>query len=179
MNPFIGAIFSFGFNFAPYGWAQCNGQLLPITDYEALFALLGTTWGGDGITTFGLPNLQGRVPIGMGQGPGLPNYSIGQSGGSETATLNINNLPAHTHPLLSASIPVSSAAANTNDPTGHYFATLNPSSVQTYADTSGASMATNSGTTGITGSGIPISVLSPFLVVNYCIALFGIFPSRN
>jgi microcystin-dependent protein len=179
MDAFIGAIFSFGFNFAPVEFALCNGQLMSISGNEALFSLIGTTYGGDGVTTFGLPNMQGRVPIGTGQGPGLPNYVLGQAAGSETVTLVSSNLPSHTHPVLSANVPVSSAGANTNDPTGHYFATLNPSAVQTYADTSTVNMAVASGTTSTAGTGIPISILSPFLVISYCICLYGIYPSRN
>jgi len=86
MNSFVGSIFSFGFNFPPYGWAQCNGQLMPISQNQALFSLIGTTYGGDGVTSFALPNLQGRTPIGTGTGPGLPTYVLGEFGGSETVT---------------------------------------------------------------------------------------------
>ena len=179
MDSFVGAIFSFGFNFAPYGWAQCNGDLLPISGNEALYSLLGTTYGGDGTTTFALPNMQGRVPIGTGQGPGLPNYVIGQAAGSETVTLSTANLPVHSHAVLSASIPVGTTT-DSNDPTGHYFAPVAPSGAgSVYDPANGANMATNNTTSGTTGSSIPMSILSPFLVVNYCISLFGIYPSRN
>jgi microcystin-dependent protein len=98
-EPFIGEIRLFGFNFAPAGWAICNGQLLSINQYTALFSLLGTYYGGDGQGTFGLPDLRGRVPLNMGQAPGLSSYSIGDSGGSETLTLSANQLPSHTHAL--------------------------------------------------------------------------------
>src|SRR5580704_15922794 len=98
-TPFLGMIITVGFNFAPRGWALCNGQLMPISQNTALFSLLGTTYGGNGTTTFALPNLQSRVPVHFGQGPGLSPYVIGQSGGAETVALTINQLPAHTHAI--------------------------------------------------------------------------------
>jgi len=181
MQAYVGAIWSFGFNFAPVGWAQCNGQLMSIAQNEALYALIGTIYGGDGVTTFGLPNLQGRTPIGAGQGPALPNYVVGQSGGSETVTLTTANLPAHTHPVLTAQIPVSGANGGVGDPTGQYFGVAATAAGNTYASTAtpGAAMAPNNGTVGITGNSLPISILNPFLTINYCIAVEGIFPSRN
>ncbi len=179
MDSFVGSIFSFGFNFPPDGWAQCNGQLLPIAEYQALFTLIGTTYGGDGQTTFGLPNLQGRVPIGTGTGPGLPGYVIGQNGGSENVTLLASNLPVHTHPVLSASLQVSTVNGESGDPTNNYFGVSNSSAGSVYNATGGNPMASDNGVTGSTGSGIPFSILNPFLTVNYCISLFGIFPQRN
>ena len=180
MDAYISAIWSFGFNFAPYGWALCNGQLLPIAQNQPLFALIGTTYGGDGVTTFALPNLQGRTPLGMGQGPGLPNYGLGQFGGSENVTLLTSNLPAHTHPLLSVTMPASSAQGESNDPNAGYYASSEPKIGNTYNTAAGTTMgASTPGVTGVTGSGIPISILSPFQVVSYCICLEGIFPSRN
>lgn len=180
MDAFVGAIFSFGFNFAPANWAQCNGQLLPISQNEALYSLIGTTYGGDGVTTFGLPNLQGRTPIGTGQGAGLPNYAIGQSAGNENITLTIANLPPHNHPVVSANIPVNGGAGDQNAPAGNVYAMSDNNVANTYNTTSdGTLMAAVNTNTGVTGSGIPISVLSPLLVINYCISLYGIYPSRN
>ncbi len=181
MDSYLGAVFCFGFNFPPYGWAQCNGQVFPISGNEALFSLIGTTYGGDGVTTFALPNIQGRVPIGTGQGPGLANYVLGQIGGVESVTLAVNNLPAHTHPGT-ATIPVSSAAGDSNDPSGRYFARSSSAVGNTYSGTSGVVMAGpltgTSGTAG-TGSPVPISLMNPYQTLNYCISIYGIFPSRN
>src|SRR5688572_18111229 len=109
MDEFIAIIKMFGGNFAPRGWALCNGQILSIAQNTALFSLLGTTFGGNGQTTFALPDLRGRVPIHPGQGPGLSNYSLGQQAGTETVTLTINNMPAHGHPFA---VPASSAEGN-------------------------------------------------------------------
>ncbi|MGC4087610.1 MAG: tail fiber protein [Polyangiaceae bacterium] len=115
MEPFIGMIIVFAGNFAPRGWALCNGQLLPIAQNTALFSILGTTYGGDGRTTFALPDLRGRVPVHPGQGPGLSNYSLGQVSGTETVTLTTQNLPAHTHtfaPSCATTIPNAESPAN-------------------------------------------------------------------
>jgi len=175
MNSFVGAIWSFGFNFAPYGWAQCNGQLLPIAEYQALYSLIGTTYGGDGQSSFGVPDLRGRTPIGVGNGAGLPAYVLGQSGGSESVTLTAANLPPHNHAVLSASVPTA-AAASTSAAASNYFAT---GSTQVYNSAGGSSMANTTGVSGNTGSSIPLSILSPYLCINYCISLFGIYPTRN
>src|SRR5690625_4414253 len=102
MDTFIGTIQLFAFDFVPRGWAACNGQLLPISQHTALYSLLGTQYGGDGRTTFGLPDLRGRVPLGQGQGPGLASYAVGETGGAETTTLTTEQLPAHTHAVNSA-----------------------------------------------------------------------------
>jgi microcystin-dependent protein len=183
MTPYIGAIFSFGFNFAPNGWALCDGRLLAIAQYEALYALIGTTYGGNGTTTFGIPNLQGRVPIGEGQGPGLSNYALGQTGGAESLTLTLNNMPAHTHPVLTAQLPISAAAATLPKPDNAYFAVsdTNIGNVYSGASTPSVTMAPSTGTTGTTGTSgpLPIEILNQYQTVNYSIALFGIFPQRN
>src|SRR5690554_6808450 len=121
MESFIASIIMFGGNFAPRGWAFCHGQLLPIHQHSALFSLLGTTYGGDGITTFALPDFRGRVPVGFGQGPGLPNINLGQTGGSETVTLTQNQMPQHTHPIQST-LPVSSANARVSSPVANVLA---------------------------------------------------------
>lgn len=171
-QPFLGMIALFGFNFAPQGWAFCNGQLLPIAQNSAIFALLGTTYGGDGRTTFALPNLQGRVPIHFGQGPGTSQYQIGQAGGSETTTLLAQNLPSHNHPLNAVS-----ETGETSDPTGAFLG--NTGALDKEYRTSGTGVVMNAGAIGMTGSNQPVSIVQSFLAVNYCIALQGIFPSRD
>ncbi len=170
MEPFLGQIQAFGFNFAPRGWAFCNGQLLAIAQNTALFSLLGTQYGGDGRTTFGLPDLRGRSGLHYGQGPGLPNFAIGQSGGSGTTTLTTANLPAHNHNFnLGAK-----EEGNTDSPSGNYIAGDGTNAFGTSSD---IQMANN--VTSYTGSNQPFSIQDPYLAINYCIALQGIFPSRN
>ena len=170
-DPYIGTIMLFGGNFAPLGWAQCNGQLLPISQYDALFSLIGTTYGGDGQSTFALPDLRSRVPIHQGQGAGLSNYSLGENGGLEAVTLLSNQLPAHSHPAMG-----NSGAGTSTDPTGGVWAS-GPTS--TYI--AGASANTNMNPTSISGSGggQPHDNMLPFLTLNFCIALEGIWPSQS
>lgn len=167
-TPFLGEIRMFGFQFAPSGWALCNGQLLSIAQNNALFALLGTIYGGDGVSTFALPNLEGRVPIHQGQGNGSA-HTIGQPGGSETATLSIAQLPAHNHSVLAHKGAGKSTAPTNNVPAAtngdNYNATGN--------------VAMNAAMIGQTGSGQPFGVVQPYLTVNFCIALQGIFPSQG
>ena len=171
-EPFLGQMCAFGFNFAPRGWAFCNGQILPIAQNTALFALLGTTYGGNGQTTFALPNLQSRVNIHFGQGPGLSNYDLGQQAGTETVTLTTNNLAAHAHTFAQ---PCVDDDATGGIPTGKSLAT---SANNIYASPAGtATMAP--GNTGIAGGNQPFGILPPYLAINWCIALEGIFPSRN
>lgn len=179
MDYYIGSIWSYGFGWAPRGTAECNGQLLSIADNQALFSLIGTIYGGDGVQTFALPNMQGRVPIGAGTGPGLPTYVVGQVGGSETVTLNTSNLPSHSHPLLTAQLPASSRDGETGDPTNNYFGLADSAIGNCYNTTSDVNMASSSGVTGVTGSNIPLNILSPFQVINYCIATEGLYPTRN
>ena len=179
MTGIVGAVFSFGFNFAPSGWHLCDGSLLPIAQYEALYSLIGTTFGGNGQTTFGVPNLQGRVPVGTGQGPGLSNYVLGQAAGNETVTLLASNLPSHSHPVLSATLPVSGNNGDLPDPAGNYFGVSDSNIGLTYNNAGGATMAPTISQSGITGSGLPIEILNPYQTVNYCICLFGIYPQRN
>jgi microcystin-dependent protein len=174
MDIYIAQIFMFAGNFAPRGSAFCNGQLLSIASNSALFALLGTTYGGDGRVNFALPNLQGRVPMGAGNGPGLTPRTLGEAGGSETTTLNVNNLPAHTH---AATLNVSTAAATATSPAGNVLAAAErevyaPSASMVAASTSAVAVQT-------AGSNQPFSIMQPYLVINYCIATQGIFPSRN
>ena len=172
MDPILGTIALFGFNFAPRGWAFCNGQLLSIAQNNALFALLGTIYGGDGRTTFGLPDLRGRVPIHFGQGPGLSSYSQGQNTGAESATLIVNNLPSHNHPLNAKSEPGDTSAP------GDAFLSNTGTLDREYKKT-GTGVVMNAGAIGNAGGSQPFSIVQPSLVVNYCIALQGIFPSRS
>lgn len=181
-EPFIGEIKIFGFDFAPRGYMSCSGQLLSIAQNTALFSLLGTMYGGNGQVTFGLPNLQGRMPIGQGQGPGLPSYVMGQVAGTPNITLLTSNIPAHTHPAtgLTVNIPISTGGPDIASPDGAYLADTGVeifSSVATANKNYGAS--TIAGNTGITGASTPFSIMNPYLVINYSIATQGIFPSRN
>ncbi|MBZ4043296.1 phage tail protein [Flavobacterium hibisci] len=181
-EPFIGEIKIFGFDFAPRGYMSCSGQLLSIAQNTALFSLLGTMYGGNGQVTFGLPNLQGRMPIGQGQGAGLPAYAMGQLAGSPNVTLLTSNIPVHTHPAtgLTVNIPISTGGPDIASPEGAYLADTGVeifSSVATANKNYGAS--TVAGNTGITGGSTPFSIMNPYLVINYSIATQGIFPSRN
>ena len=170
-QPFIGQIMVFAGNFAPAGWAQCNGQLLPISQYDALFSLIGTTYGGDGQTTFALPDLRSRLPIHQGQGPGLSNYVPGENGGAEAVTLLTSQLPVHTHPALG-----NSDAGTSTDPTGGVWAS-GPTNIYI----AGASANTNMNPASISGSGggQPHDNMLPFVTLNFCIALEGIYPSQS
>jgi len=167
-NPFVGEIQIVAFSFAPVGWASCNGQLLPINQYQALFSLLGTTYGGDGITNFALPDLRSRVPIHAGQGNGLSIYNLGQIGGEELHTLSINELPAHTHEL-----PVSNNVGTSDMPENMYLA-QNSEGVKQFA----ASANSNAANPGMTGQSAPHNNIQPYLAINYIIALNGIFPTH-
>jgi|ERR1044072_5805785 microcystin-dependent protein len=174
-EPFLGMIIIVPYNFAPRGWAFCNGQILPIAQNTALFSLLGTTFGGNGQTTFALPDLRGRVPNSSGQGPGLSSYDLGQVGGVESETMTINQMPAHNH--MAACLQ---GDATSPRPANGFLATLNvPSDANSllYATTSDSLMAPTMITN--TGGSQPFSTLQPYLTLNFCIALEGIFPSRN
>ncbi len=163
-TPFLGEIKIMSFNFPPKGWAFCNGQLLPINQNQALFSLLGTTYGGDGRTTFALPDLRSRVPFHFGNG-----HTLGERAGEESHTLNLEELPAHTH------IPNgSSAAANAASPAGNVWASTPGGGYAATPDT-----ALNPASITNTGGSQAHTNLSPYLVLNFCIALQGIFPSQN
>jgi microcystin-dependent protein len=170
-EPFVGEIRMFGFGFAPQGWALCNGQLLPISQNQALFSLLGTTYGGDGRTTFALPDMQSRMPVCQGQGPGLSSYPEGQAGGAETVTLAAAQMPGHTHP-----VKASSSAAGSDQPGGRALAR---SASHIYTAEPDTSTVLNADMLGGTGGGQPHGNIQPYLAVNFCIALTGIFPPRN
>jgi microcystin-dependent protein len=169
-DPFVGELMLFAGNFAPSGWFLCDGSILPIASYDVLFALIGTTYGGDGATTFALPDLRGRVPIHQGAGPGLSNYYIGQLGGAERVTLLQANLPAHTH---AASCMATAGSSDT--PTG-----LLPArdGAGTLAWGATAAVAMAAGHIGSTGSSLSHENRMPVLALNWCIAWTGIFPSR-
>lgn len=168
-EPFIGEVKFVAFNFAPRGFALCNGQLLAIAQNQALFSILGTTYGGNGQTTFALPNLQGRVPIHWGTGPGLPNVSLGQTGGETAHTITTNEMAAHNHGLTASNQGVTQAI-----PTGNFLASSNPGAYETSAD---AIMIGNEVSGG--GNSQPHNNMQPYTVMNAVIALVGIFPPRN
>ncbi|KAA2216531.1 phage tail protein [Maribacter flavus] len=170
MEPFIGQIMMFGGNFAPRGWAFCDGSLLPISSNTALFSLIGTIYGGDGRTTFALPDLRGRVPMHAGSGPGLTPRPIGQRSGTETNTLNVNHLPPHTHGV---SIP-SKEEGNADVPADNYVAGAGLDSFGTTTDSNMKTFQTLN-----TGGGQSVNNMQPYLCVSYIIALQGIYPSRN
>jgi len=178
-EPFVGQIQYFGFNFAPRGWAFCDGQLLPISQNTALFSLLGTTYGGDGRTTFGLPDDRGRVFIGMGNGPGLSNYQIGQRGGVERVTLTTTQIPSHTHGLSAAVLQGTPLSGDTAALTDNALALTFARAYSTMAPTASMHTDSISGLTDATGGSQSHENRQPFLVVNCSIALTGIFPSRN
>ena len=173
MTPFLGQIQTFGFNFNPQGWARCDGQLLAISQNDALFSLLGTMYGGDGRTTFGLPDFRGRVMVHTGSGPGLTSRPMGQKSGAIDNTLNANQLPAHNHVVA---MPVSNGGATSPEASGRVLATsgfpsyaANPSAGESYRAFASAS----------TGGNNSITNLQPYLTMTICIALVGIYPSRT
>jgi microcystin-dependent protein len=180
MEGVIAQILLFAGTFAPKNWAYCNGQLIPIAQNTALFSLLGTTYGGDGRVNFALPNLQGRVAIGAGQGPGLSPYALGQAGGTEQVTLTTNNMPAHIHPATATvSVGVSGAGATADDPDGALLTTTNAPFYATGAPGGHLGGVSATATVGMAGSNAPVSIMPPYLALNYVICLYGIFPSRN
>ena len=180
MDPFIGEIKMFGGNFAPSGWALCNGQLLPISQNQALFSILGTTFGGNGSSTFGLPNLQGQVPAHWGSAPGGTIYVIGETGGSENVTLLPTQIPAHNHLM-----GVSNVAGDISSPVSAIPAMVNTGSAKTpvtnalgYTNTA-PNGTMPAATVSMTGGNQPHSNMQPFLCVTFIIALVGVFPSRS
>lgn len=183
VEPYLATITNFAGNFAPRGWMFCQGQLLSIAEYNALFALIGTTYGGDGQVTFGLPDFRSRVAVHEGQGPGLSNYSIGEMSGTESVTLLSINLPMHNHSLVSltnTAQPVSTATTGNSTMAGGYPAA--GASVPLFANSSDGSFMgswSSLGSTPIAGSNQPVSILQPYLSMNFIIAVEGIFPSRN
>jgi microcystin-dependent protein len=165
-TPYLGQIMMVSFNFAPKGWAQCNGQLMAISQNQALFSILGTTYGGNGVTTFALPNLQGRTPLHMGG-----NFTLGQQGGEVAHTLNISETPTHQHPVIGSSL-----AATASDPAGAYLATAG---VTSFGPSGAVNTAMAPATVTAAGGSQPHENQSPFQVLVFVIALQGIFPSRS
>jgi microcystin-dependent protein len=178
-QPFVGQIMMVGFNFAPVGWAFCDGSFLAISQFDTLFNLIGTTYGGDGQQTFQLPDLRGRVPIHQGQGPGFGNYVIGERAGSESVTVTLNQFPAHTHNLT---VNCSSGNGNASTPVGNIWSkngglqgilnSSNATNAMMRTDAVTLSQSTPSGNQ-------PHDNMQPFNTVNFIIALEGIFPSQN
>jgi len=177
-EPFLGEIRMVGFNFAPLGWALCNGQQLAINQYTALFSLLGTTYGGNGTTTFNLPDLQGRVAIHQGNGAGLSPYVIGQQAGTENVTLALNQMPSHNH-----TVAVNDQPANANNPTGAILAAGNtggrPPTLTNEYTNAAATGTLAAAAVSLAGGNLPHANIQPYLTVNFIIALTGIFPSRG
>ena len=174
-QPYIGEIRMFGFGRTPTGWQACDGSLLPISEYDALFALIGTTYGGDGQVTFAVPDLRGRLPIHQGQGPGLSNYVIGQRAGTETVTLIQTQMPTHTHTLVAATgLSTSLTPGNTLLP-----ASLDSESFYMSDITGGTAVPMSAQSTTLAGGNQPHENCMPTLTVQYCIATFGIFPSQG
>jgi len=173
-EPFLGQIIQTGFNFPPRGYALCDGQLLPIAQNTALFSLLGTTFGGDGKTTFALPDLRGRAPVHQGQGPGLTNRVMGESSGSETVTLVSSQMPMHNHLVM-----VNNNPSGQGTPNGNFLGgSSDPTVFAFYAPTSdGSALAPTALATA--GGSQPHENMQPYLVISFSIALAGIFPSRN
>jgi microcystin-dependent protein len=181
-EPFIGQIATFGFDYAPPGWAVCDGATLPIAQHQALFAVLGNQYGGDGRTTFELPDLRGRVPVQQGQGPEGNSYSVGQTGGTTEVVLAESELPAHDHDGGGLTVPVSTDEGDATSPDGNTLAAQPEArgTVPMYSgDPSPAGSMSVSGTTRETGADGGHENRQPFTVVNYCIATAGIFPSRS
>ena len=174
MEPYVGELRIFAGTFAPRGWAFCDGRLLPISENDALFTLIGTTYGGDGQTSFALPDLRGRIPLGDGQGPGLSPRVVGQSFGSESVTLLATQMPAHSH-----SFTASKAEAVSLSPAGAVFAS-NAANNFYAANTGGIEQQVlSSHTVAVAGANRPHDNVMPSTAINYIIALFGIFPSQN
>ncbi len=179
MNPFIGEIVMFGGNFAPRSWAFCDGQLLAIASNTALFSILGTTYGGDGRTTFALPDLRGRAPIHPGHGPGLSTYRLGQTGGVEDHTLTIAQMPTHNHLAASnTDVNVGDSGGET-DPDGQFLGEGNAYTSAPTGNKLNGGAVTTANTMSNTGSGQSFDIMKPFGTANYIICLFGVYPSRS
>ena len=176
MEYYLGQLALFGFNFTPTGFFPCDGRILPIQQYTALFSLLGTTYGGNGSTTFALPDLRGRMVLGQGNGPGLTPRHIGEASGTETNTLLLTNLPAHNHAVLCTSNP-----GNAESPSGAIPASFGTSlpPAGPYATGTAANATMAASTIAPTGGSQPVDNMQPYLVLNWCIAYQGIFPSRD
>ena len=173
-DPFVGEIRIFAGNFAPTGWAMCNGQLLPISQNTALFSLLGTFYGGDGKSTFALPNLEGSAPIHQGQGPGLSDYFLGQTGGENNVTLLTTEIPAHNHQAMG----IAGSGQTAPDPTV-VWGTLAGRTPPPLYSSAAPDVTMNPFALGVSGSSFPHNNLQPALVLNFIIAMQGIYPPRS
>lgn len=174
-NPFLAEIRMFGGNFAPSGWATCDGQILPISQNTALFSLLGTNFGGDGRTNFGLPNFQGSAPIGQGTGSGLSPRNVGERGGETAVTLLLNQMPAHSH-----GVNCVNGGGESSTPGGNLWAEAGTGrGEQIYAAAAGTAQTMNNSVFGLTGGSQPHNNMPPYLTVTFIIALQGIYPARN
>jgi microcystin-dependent protein len=179
MEGYIGEIRLFAGNFAPRGWAFCDGKEYSISMYEAPFVILGTTYGGNGQTTFAVPDLRSRIAVGTGTGAGLTNVSLGQAGGSESTVMTTAQMPAHNHPASSTiGFPAYSDSGDTGSPSGTILGGLQGAYSTQPADTHIAP-ATTTGSLSVVGSNMPFGIIQPVLAANYIICLEGIFPSRN
>ena len=181
MNFLLGQIVPFAGNFAPQNWMQCDGRLLPISQYSALFSLLGTYYGGNGTSNFALPDLRGATAVSVGQAPGGSQYDLGQTGGTESNTIGIQQMPMHTHAVNAAvTINVNDNRADQNAP--GVIAQNSDTTIYTTDPDGSTKMAADATTVavtiGTTGAGTPVPTLSPFLTVTYCICVNGIFPQR-
>jgi microcystin-dependent protein len=173
-EPFVGQVIAVGFNFAPVGWLPCNGQLLAISQYDVLFALLGTTYGGDGQTNFAVPDLQGRTPLSFGTGPALSNYVLGQKTGTESVTLLANQVGSHTHGLLA-----SSQTGTIAKPTSNTTLSVSGQSLVSVYSPAAPSTTLSSKAIGLSTGGQPHENRQPFVTLNYIICYAGIFPSSS
>ena len=173
-EPFIGEIRMVGFSYAPEYWANADGQLLSVSEHSALYSLYGTTYGGDGRNTFGLPDLRGRVPIHTGHGPGLPDYRMGMAGGSPTVTLSTNEIPSHAH---TAKVKAKAAEGDQSAPTEHYWAQL-ARGATAYAADHDTTMATDAVQVDDAGGGHAHQNMQPFLTIRFCVSLNGVYPPR-
>ena len=172
-SPFVAEIWIFGFNFAPRGWAFCNGHLMPISQNTALFSLLGVTYGGDGKSTFALPNLQGAAPMQQGQGPGLSLRDLGEIGGEQTVTLLQTEMPVHSH--TAQGYP----NAGGQGPTNNAWSDANQRGISAYTPSSAQNVPMSPQGLSIAGASLPHNNMMPYLVLNFCIALQGVFPARS
>ncbi len=173
MDPFVAEIRIFGFTFAPTGWAFCDGQILPISQNAALFSLLGTNFGGDGRSNFALPNLQGSLPMHPGQGPGLSNHVLGEAGGTTSVQLSPSQMPSHTHALVAAVNPALDATPSNNVVLAH------SRTVEAYVASTANIAPLAAAASAAIGGNQPHNNLQPYLVLNFCIALQGIYPPRG
>jgi microcystin-dependent protein len=172
-DPFVAEIRIYPFNFPPKGWAFCNGQLLPLSQNTALFSLLGTTYGGDGKSTFALPDLQGRAPMHPGQGPGLSLHDLGETGGSETVTLLESEMPSHPHLLRASADPANAQIPNAQ------LTLARSAGGSAYSPNAGGVTAMAGIALATAGGSLPHNNMQPYLTLNFCIALQGVFPPRG